>query len=724
MSSLHLGFRHKFRLRTTLVIPFVLQIVTAVGLVGYLSFRNSQKAVDDLANRLNREISVRIEQHVINYLNKSQNTLWLTYAGVKSGNFNLQDYDRLRRYFWQLVNTGTFEGYAIYGNEQGEFVGVEYQENGTVELKIRTLATAPIRHTYLLDDRGEPQKLLKSAKYDPRTRPWYKAAVQAGKPTWSEIYPFFSSNNTVLGLSPVYPVYDAQNKLLGVLCINIRLAQITDFIQQLQISPNGQSFIIERSGDLVASSTMPQPFKIVGTGDDRKIERIAATRTDNPVVKQTAHHLLERFGQFSAIQSSATMKFQMPDGAWYYSQVLPIRDGRGIDWLTVVVVPERDFMAQITANTRNTIALCGVALVVAIAIGILTARWIAEPIDAIAAASQAMAAGKLNQHVHSAPIQELNHLADAFNSMANQLNESFATLEDRVVERTTELATANAEIGLLNEKLKEDNLRMGAELNVARQIQQMILPKPEELEIAGLDIVGFMEPADEVGGDYYDVLYTDGVVTISMGDVTGHGLESGILMLMTQTAVRTLKEVREQDPVRFLDTLNRTIYKNVQRMDSEKNLTLVVLNYAHGRVSISGQHEETIVVRRDGQIERIDTIDLGFPIGLDDDIAQFISHAVVELQPGDGLVLYTDGITEAQNDRKQLYGVERLCTVISQHWERSANEVKQAVIEDVRRHIGKAKVFDDITLLVLKQQTLVGDAMIAVSRAEYELQSV
>lgn len=256
-----------------------------------------------------------------------------------------------------------------------------------------------------------------------------------------------------------------------------------------------------------------------------------------------------------------------------------------------------------------------------------------------------------------------------------------------------------------NEKLREENLRMGAELDIVQQIQQMLLPKPSELKIEGLDIAGYMEPADEVGGDYYDVLNIDGIVTLGIGDVTGHGLESGILTLMTQTAVRTLKEIREDDPVRFLDTINRAIYKNVQRMNSNKNLTLAVLNYADGKVSISGQHEETIVVRKGGHIERIDTMDLGFPIGLDNNITDLINYTSVELHPDDGIVLYTDGITEAMDINNKQYGLERLCETIAQNWQRSASEIKQAVIDDVRRHIGKQKVFDDITLLVLKQKS-------------------
>ncbi|HBE19106.1 MAG TPA: serine/threonine protein kinase [Cyanobacteria bacterium UBA11149] len=279
----------------------------------------------------------------------------------------------------------------------------------------------------------------------------------------------------------------------------------------------------------------------------------------------------------------------------------------------------------------------------------------------------------------------------------------YQTLEDKVKQRTAQLARANEQISDLNKRLKSENIRLSAELDLLKQMQQLILPKEDELsEIQKLDIAGFMEPANEVGGDYYDVLDMDGIVTIAIGDVTGHGLESGILMVMTQTAVRTLQEIKEGDPVRFLDTLNRTIYKNVQRMNSDKNLTLALLNYADGIISISGQHEEIIVVRKGGKIERIETLDLGFPIGLDAEIADFISQTTVELAPGDGVVLYTDGIPEAENIEKKFYGMERLCGVVSENWHLSAIEIKEAAIANLREFIGENKVFDDITLVVMK----------------------
>jgi predicted ATPase/serine phosphatase RsbU (regulator of sigma subunit)/tRNA A-37 threonylcarbamoyl transferase component Bud32 len=281
----------------------------------------------------------------------------------------------------------------------------------------------------------------------------------------------------------------------------------------------------------------------------------------------------------------------------------------------------------------------------------------------------------------------------------------YRTLEQKVEERTAQLAQANQSITLLNEQLKSENLRMGAELAITRQIQQMILPKAQELnQIEQLDIAGFMEPAEEVGGDYYDVLYQNGVVKIGIGDITGHGLESGVLMLMVQTAVRTLFAAQETDPTRFLSTLNRVIYDNIQRMNSTRNLSLILLDYEGDRLRFSGQHEDFLILRADGSIEQFDTDSLGFPIGLIEDISSFVRQIEVQLQPGDGVVLYTDGITEAANLSSELYGLERLCQVVSQHWQRSVDEIRQQVIADVRRHIGGQKIYDDITLLIIKRK--------------------
>ena len=129
-----------------------------------------------------------------------------------------------------------------------------------------------------------------------------------------------------------------------------------------------------------------------------------------------------------------------------------------------------------------------------------------------------------------------------------------------------------------------------------------------------------------------------------------------------------------------------------------------MIDYEHGKLILSGQHEEMIVVRKNGMLERFDTIDLGFPIGLEEEIFDFLSQKHIYLKEGDVVVLYTDGITEAENEERQFYGLDRLCEVICQHVDDPAIAIRQAVIADLRSHIGTQKIYDDITLLVLKQR--------------------
>ncbi|ELS02567.1 serine phosphatase RsbU, regulator of sigma subunit [Xenococcus sp. PCC 7305] len=267
-----------------------------------------------------------------------------------------------------------------------------------------------------------------------------------------------------------------------------------------------------------------------------------------------------------------------------------------------------------------------------------------------------------------------------------------------------QLAQANQEITTLNKLLKAENNRLTTEIEVTQRLQQMILPKEKELrQIDDLEISGFMESADEVGGDYYDVLHDNGRVKIGIGDVTGHGLESGVLMLMVQTAVRTLVEIDEKDPKKFLEVLNRTIYKNIQRMNCDRNLTLCLVDYHNSVVSLSGQHEEIILIKSQGEIQRIDTMDLGFPIGLVDTIEQFVFQVQIKLDLGDTIVLYTDGITEAENPSGQQYGLERLCQLIKENHHKSASNIRKMVIDDLLMYIGEQKIYDDITLVVIKQ---------------------
>lgn len=259
------------------------------------------------------------------------------------------------------------------------------------------------------------------------------------------------------------------------------------------------------------------------------------------------------------------------------------------------------------------------------------------------------------------------------------------------------------EISGLNAKLSRENRRMSAEIDISRKMQRMLLPARNELQnLEDLEVAAFMEPATEVGGDYYDVLHQDGHVKIGIGDVTGHGLESGMVMLMVQMAVRTLFTHQVADPTVFLQVLNRTLYDNFQRMDMDKNMTLSLMDYHQGKLNMYGQHEEVLLVRTDGRVERLDTLELGFMVGMLPDIEPYVQAREIELAAGEGIVLYTDGVTEAVDSAGIQYGLPRLCEVVAENWYRGrADKIKQAVLADLWRFIGNQEVYDDISLLIL-----------------------
>jgi serine phosphatase RsbU (regulator of sigma subunit) len=468
----------------------------------------------------------------------------------------------------------------------------------------------------------------------------------------------------------------------GVSVAEVNLKLIWDVVLQIKVGERGHAYVVDAQGRLIVH---PDISLVLRNTNMSQLAQVRATSGDAAETASEPVQVAQNIQGHQVLTASA--------------RVMPL------GWLVFVELPVEEAYGPLYAALQRLALVLLAALGFAVLAGMFLARRMVGPIQALRAGAARIGSGDLTQHIAIKTGDELEVLADQFNDMAGRLQESYAVLEQRVEERTTQLAQAHAEISTLNQRLTADNLRMSAELDFVGQMQQLVLPTPDELAaIDGLDIVAFMEPAEEVGGDYYDILHTDGVVTIGIGDVTGHGLESGILMVMTQAAVRTLQEIRESDPVRCLDTLNRMLSRNVQRMRSDKNLTLALLTYAHGHVSISGQHEEAIIVRHGGAIERINTIDLGFPLGLEADITDCIRHTCVELQPGDGVVLYTDGITEAADIHHRLYGIERLCTVISQHWAGTAHDIQAAVMADVRCHIGAQKVFDDITLVVAKQR--------------------
>ena len=383
-------------------------------------------------------------------------------------------------------------------------------------------------------------------------------------------------------------------------------------------------------------------------------------------------------------------------------------------WTLVFAVPEEEIYQALTEtrasleSTVRTTLSSQVAVAVVTLIAVFLGVWLVARHMTAGLIALAGAAGKLSGKDYSVRVDvkandEIGQLGVAFNSMAGEIEQYTQNLENLVDERTRELSDAKARIEDLNKQLRAENLRLGAEMQVAQRLQLMVLPKPKELaEVTNLDIAGYMKPADEVGGDYYDVLHTDDIVKIGIGDVTGHGLESGVLMLMVQSITRTLLDSGSYTPERFLGLLNQVLFKNIIRIDSERNLTLLFADYKDHALTIYGQHEEVIIVRASGELERIDTMDLGFPVGLVDQIEDFVVPKTIPFEKDDIAVFYTDGVTEADNESDAQYGMDALCQTVLDHRGEDAEHISGEIIRSLTSHIGGQTIYDDITLVVVK----------------------
>jgi signal transduction histidine kinase/CheY-like chemotaxis protein len=442
-----------------LVIPFVLQIFIIVGVIGYLSFRNGQKAVRDLATQLQQEVSDRVALHLDNYLITAKNIVQTNAHAIELGSIDLHDYQNSGRYFWEQMQTHPNIGYIDYTLPTGEYVAAgRLLENRGVTIDELSAQTNWKANTYSTDREGNRLQVVDDTDYAPLEEPWYDKVVKTKKPAWNEVYAWDGFPD-ILSVPFSYPVYDSAERLIAVTGTELQLTGIRDFLRQIKISPSAKVYIFEPNGSIIASSDSEKPYKIV----EAQARQINVSDSSNYSIKASAEYIKQQFGSFDRITTQQQLDFEIA-GKRHFLRVTPWKDELGLDWLVVVVMPESDFMAEINANTRTTISLSLASLLIATLFSSLTSRLITRPIRRLTDASLAIASGDLERTVTVKGVNELNILANSFNQMASQLKASFAQLdvtnaeleqinqelEIRVEERTHELQVAKEQAELAN----------------------------------------------------------------------------------------------------------------------------------------------------------------------------------------------------------------------------------------------------------------------------------
>ncbi|BBD64633.1 multi-sensor signal transduction histidine kinase [Nostoc commune NIES-4072] len=461
-------------LRRILVALFLLQILLAVGLTGYLSIHNGQKAVNEVASELRYEVASRVEQKLQTYFSTLRQEL--------RGNQNIIDIGLLK-----MENLATWESYLIKqleifpdaialtaSNEQQEHLAVEKLNDRQFLLRFADKSTGYDLYTYKIDSLGQRTQLPEVIKnYDVRSRPDYQAAVTAKKFNFSQI--FTPLTEPTLLISASLPIYNSQGQLLGVNSAVTHISQIGDLLQNIKVGKSGQVFIIERSGLLVASSTTEKPFRL----QNGKPIRLPASQSENSLTQASAKYLTTKFSNFDQIQSLQQLDFSF-EGKQQFLEIRPLEDELNVNWLIVVAVPEADFMGQIDRNTQTIIFLCLGALGLATLLGIITARWITQPILYFSTATKDLADftnGKDSMVVVQG-IKELEVLGASLNEMMQQLRKTFTAqitkneeLELQVKQRTQELQQ-EIQVRINSEQKLEKHHQMLAELANHRAISE------------------------------------------------------------------------------------------------------------------------------------------------------------------------------------------------------------------------------------------------------------
>lgn len=420
--------RQRFPLRWFLIFPYIIQIFLAVGLTGWLSHQNGEATVKKLASKILVQAKYRVNERTDRFLMQAQQLAVANAFAYEQNYISLSSEDALQTYLWQQLNYSQPMPRGIYlGDEQGQFLEVE---KGNF-LSIANPKNQQLR-IYQLNPKRQQKKLYKTQPYDPRQRPWYQQAKNSNEPIWTESYPFATLDN--VGITAAKAVRNSQGQLLAVSAVDLSLNELNAFLRTINISPSAKVFIVNDQGQLIASSTSEEAP--LSDSKSHQQSRIIATKSSQPVVRQSANYLLSAEGKFDQLEDSGLIELPIQNQRHYLS-ILPYRLGGAFNWNIVVVVSERDFTQQITQNNRITLLLCVVSVFVSLAVGTLTSRVLAYPIKLLE-----KAIAKIIQKdwgvsgITAARTREMGNLVDAFELMVKRLQQVFTELENYAYQDT------------------------------------------------------------------------------------------------------------------------------------------------------------------------------------------------------------------------------------------------------------------------------------------------
>lgn len=517
-------------------------------------------------------------------------------------------------------------------------------------------------------------------RFDPRERPWYKKAMEAGKATFTGV--FEDADTGDLSISCGVPIYGQDDQLIGVAGTGLHLDEVQEDVLNYRIGSDGFFCIVNDEGVVLFTGRNVAEIKAADGQDIRASENkdLAELATD-------------------ALSGESGIRTVSLDDEDYYIAYAPMET---VGWSYMAVLPQSEVAApteelgamldkssgeQVHATTRAIISALAVLVAVIAAMGFvvigvasrLSDRLVA-PIEQLTDGVRSLQGDNLDFSLQIDTGDEVQTLAEAFGSMT-----------ERMKKYIVDITTITAE--------KE---RIGAELSVATEIQASMLPSifPPFPEREEFELFAKMNPAKEVGGDFYDFFFVDqNHLAVVIADVSGKGVPASLFMVIAKTLIKNHAQLNERVNDVLMNSNNQLCEGNGGELFVTAWIGVVDLRTGEMDFADAG-HEIPYIIHADGSFDALKPERKRPPLAAMEDMPYGINHA--QLAPGDLLFLYTDGVPEATNAANELYGMDRLEEVAKAHYADNPETFLSAMRADVDKFVGDAPQFDDLTMLGLR----------------------
>jgi sigma-B regulation protein RsbU (phosphoserine phosphatase) len=654
------------------VLAVVVPLISVSVSLMVLSVRTSRQIAEDLGNTLVTDATTHIGTQIHDYLGASERISDLYARRLEAGILSPDDLQSWRRPMLDSLVTRPMVASICFANTKGDAVwlsrihGRKNFEFGWADGQTHQQTAIEIDDdNTLVGDIPERSKL----PYIPSERPWWKAALAHDCPVWTSIYAWYpaSQTDTETGAGYTREVKDARDHTLGVLVVDTTLRSLSDFIANLPAGRQGQIFIVDEKGLLVAASHGPVTapdgsrvtMKSAGTPAGIAASVVVADLVATSAPSDPAAPLPTPIDHHEEITVNG-------EPAW--AQMTPILY-TGIHWRAVVVIPERVFMAKAHDEQNRALALAGLAVACALILGYFLARRIIQPLVALSDHVKRIGRGDFESRLHLNAARELVDLSEDLNGMA-------ADLKNR--------------IQLLHS------------LAVATQVQESLLPTASPTSIR-LDIYGASKYCDQAGADYYDFIeigdLPDQRALLAVGDVMGHGLGAALLMASARAALRATA-LRSGALGELLNAVN-TVLAADNRHGRFMTMLLVMLEPKQQVVRWASAGHGPPILYEPRADDFIDLVGGDIPLGVEK-ATKYEEYTFPCLNPHQVMLLGTDGIWEARNAQGELFGKDRLRAVLRANLDRSARDIAKAIDHALGSFLAGAKSHDDVTFVVIK----------------------